>query len=667
MSLADLLATQNISSAIIVDDANDEVPTAFDIGPAANGAWSNFSDDLSPEGRAIIAEHFPVEGRRLDDLVLDDEYVATIWKLRDQLGAAALQVFEDYDQRLETDKRYVGLVKDKLEAQGIKCDTAGREFASKATDVDLIVIDLFLGTAQDDYSLAQTKVRLREALRPRAANPPLVMLMSRSSRIDAKKDEFRDEVGLIDSAFRIVRKTELDTGDKFETQLARLAENAGESRKLAQFFYALDAGLGAAMQRALKLLRKLKLSDIGQIQQLLLNAEGEAVGSYLVDIFDRILLHEIEGEAGIIDAAVPLNEFRAVRYPPPYLAGSPELQDLVQRTLTQHRNRLLLPGSESAKVTFGDILQISNAGNEDRLKRELLVDVAADEVLLVLTPACDLQRSGVPRVLLLIGKVKPIQTKDWSYSDDARTSSISIGGENKWVKWDLKHIDTVSRQHLESALASDGIRVVARLREAHAIELQQRVLSGLGRVGLVARMPATFLVEVEAYYANKNGHPTVLDVPSLTDGAICFVGRGQKGEQVFRLVMTEGCVDGIHDALRELDESEIAESARKAFDHVKTSQDLRRMLSEGLDLKGVSSGDWAHIPSQTGQVSGIPKMGLIAWNYEIPEGEIPKKDLNKAGVILLVRDAPTPGNPGLEQVIRSGLVDPQSAQNETVQ
>lgn len=655
MSLAELLAEQNIASAIIVDDVCDEVPTADDIGPG-NDAWSIFSDDLTPEMRALIEAEFPAGGRPFDVLVGLDGYVAAVWKLREQIGDAANRLFRLYDEDVETDGKYLALVREKLEAQGLKCETAGRDFSAKAKESDLIVIDLFLGKAQDEKSLAETKKRLRQAIEHRPGSPPLVLLMSRSTRIDEKRDEFRDEVGLIESAFRILRKSELESGDKFETQLRRLAENATESRKLARFFDALHTGLKGAALRTLKTLRRLRLSDIGQIQQLLLEAEGEAVGSYLVDVFDRILLHEIEAEEGIIDAAIPLNDFRAAKYPPPYAAGSPELQDLVRRTLTQHANRLKLPGSQGTHVTFGDVLKIADGQNEENVKRELLVDIDADQVLLVLTPACDLQRDGVPRVLLLVGRTKPLQVKDWSYANDARTPSIRLDGQDVWIKWNLKHVDTVSPAQLEGALEAGHLKIVSRLRESHALELQQRVLSGLGRVGLVANMPATFSVEVEAFFAGADGRPVALEVPSLADGATCFVGRDERGNAVLRLVMTEGCVDGIQEALSGLDENDVAPQARMAFDHVRASQDLRQMLSSGYDLKGVTKSDWALVPSITG-ANKVPKMGLIAWNYEIPDQPIPGKHLNKAGIILRVKDALAAEAPGLEEAIRSGLVD----------
>ena len=72
-------------------------------------------------------------------------------------------------------------------------------------------------------------------------------------------------------------------------------------------FHAWETGLTGARDRTTALIRKLRLADLAQIYELLLSAEGEPTGSYLVDIFDKVLQHEIEREAPIIDAAVALN------------------------------------------------------------------------------------------------------------------------------------------------------------------------------------------------------------------------------------------------------------------------------------------------------------------------------------------------------------------------
>lgn len=661
MSLMELLADKGIRRVLIVDDVCDTVPTANDIDPT-NEAWPTFNDDLQEEHRIKIAEAYPLATeRRFDELITDDGYIAVVWNMRDELGTICEPVFATYISDQESDQRYIDRAVQKLEALGLTCETAGRNFINTTQPADLILIDLFFSKTQDDSSLGESKTKLRQALATRRHNPPLVILMSRSPRLEAKRDEFRDDVGLLDSAFRIIKKSDLEDTDRLELLLERLAENATDSRKLATFFCSLEESMEKTTRRTLELFRKLRLSDVGQIQQLLLSAEGEPTGSYLVDVFDRVLQHEIERENAIINAALDLNGFSATCHPPPYIAGSPELQELVERTLTQNFERLRLPGALEASVTFGDILKMTDNADADRLKSTLLVDTGPDKVMLILTPACDLQRSGAPRILLLVGTLKPLGVHAWSYEGDARTPVIRIGNELCWIKWNLKHIDTVSHEQLGQVFENGDLVVVARLRETHALELQQRVLSGLGRVGMVAALPATFLVDVEIYYANAGGIPTKLDVYALTDGAVCFAGRDLDANPVLRLIMTEHSCDGIIDAVAALDEDQVAKDTQQAFSHVRTTTDLRHILTSGINLKGIGNEKWSYIKSVTGAERGVPNMGLMAWNYTVTEEALKSKDLNKAGVILLVKDRAEDDVPGLDAAVRNGLIQPDAS------
>jgi hypothetical protein len=312
-----------------------------------------------------------------------------------------------------------------------------------------------------------------------------------------------------------------------------------------------------------------------------------------------------------------------------------------------------------ALVTFGDLLRPCPHLKEGEAPT-LPVDLPPDGIMLVLTPICDLQRSGAPRILLLVGKLIKLKAKDWSYGPDARTAALQIDDELYWVKWNLKHVDTVSWKQLEDALEGGSVKVAARLREAHALEIQQRVLAGLGRVGLVAPLPATFPVEVEAYFADAGGIPSRLPVPALVDGAVCFVGRDREGNPSLRLVLTEGGCDGLVDAIGALAPNQVAPAAGTALGHIRASGDLSRMLSAGLDLKGVGAEDWTLIASETGAANGVSKMGLIAWNYAMPTTALPPKQLNKAGIMILIRDTATVGAVGLSEAVRSGLLNPEA-------
>jgi hypothetical protein len=666
MTLTELLAERGIRTALIVDDVYDAVPSAADIDPG-NEAWSNFNDDLTADQRARIIEVYPAAQRaRFDECIADDGYVAAVWQLRAELGETASSVFETYTDNQASDEHYARLVKERLEQLELNVCTAGRNFLDAARKVDLIVIDLFFGKAQDPSSLDESKTRLREALRTQLASPPLVILMSRSSRLESKRDEFRDDVGLLDSSFRILKKEDLENTDRLELQLERLAENRTDSHALARLFHALEVGVTLGAERTLRLLRKLRLSDVGQIHQLLLDAEGQPPGSYLVDVFDRVLQHEIERETGIIDAALALNSFSFTKYPPPYVSGSADLQELVQRLLTQNENRLRLPGAVDARVTFGDLLRVAPGVDVARLQRSILVDITPENVLLVLTPACDLQRGAAPRILLLVGTVKPLTVRDWSYGEDARTAAIRIDDELSWVKWNLKHIDTVSHSQLEKAYDEEDVRLVGRLREGHALELQQRVLAGLGRVGQMAALPATFPIELEVFYPDCNGRLKALEVGALADGAVCFVGRDQNGDPMLRLVMTEVICDGVVSALASVDQNHVAQQAHLAFNHVRSTTDLRRLMIQGMDLKGVNDQGWKEISSVTGAEGGVRKMGLIAWNYVVPDTPLPRSNLNKAGIVFLIRDAGRAEAPGLSDAIRSGLIQPAGAKIENI-
>ena len=637
MILSELLAERGITSALIVDDVCDAVPTTKDIDPGSE-FWPNFNDDLLEEHRAKILKEYPLAiDKNFNELIDDDDYIAAIWNLREELGDICTPVFEVYLRDQDYDQQYIDHAVSKLEAVGLQCKTSGRDFIDAAQDADLILIDLFFYKVQDDSALGESKAKLRTALDKRRDNPPLVILMSRSTRLEGKRDEFRDEVGLLDSAFRIIRKSDLEDSTRLERQLERLSKNALDSRKLAIFFNALEEGMENATARTLELFRRLRLSDVGQIQQLLLSAEGEPTGSYLVDVFDRVLQHEIEREAGIINAAKVLNEFSSTNYTPPYVFGSPELQELVERLLTQNSERLQLSGALESSVAFGDILKMANNADVSSLKAELLIDMDPEKVLLVLTPACDLQRREAPHILLLVGTLKPLNVDAWSYKSSPRTPAIRIDNTLHWISWDLKHIDTVSHEQLNSAFKSDNLEVVVRLREAHALELQQQVLSGLGRIGLVATLPATFLVDLEVYYANSNGVPTRLEIKTLSEGAVCFSGRDEKGNSILRLVITEHSCDEVIAAFEDIQEDQISDRAKQALNHLKESDDLWTLLTEGIDLKGAKDNGWFHIPSLS-NTQRVPKFGLLARNYEFGEEALANKDLAKAGVILLVRD-----------------------------
>lgn len=654
MTLKDLLDQRGITGALIVDDACDAAPLASDLADQGD-QWSIFAQDLEPEQRELIESALP-EGvsANFAERIADDRYVETVWRLRDQLGAVAAPVFETYLQRQLTDMAFVDAARKIVEGLGLICTTAGREFEKKAAEAQLILIDLYLGGTQNEAALEESMRRLTEVVNGRRGNPPLVILMSRSNQLQNRRDRFRDEVGLIESGFRILPKSDLKIPGRLEAQIERLADSQPETLKLARFFAALESGISRAADRTLKVMRRLTLSDIAQIQQLLLDAEEAPPGSYLVDVFDRVLQHEVERDEAIIASALELNDLTPDRHPPAFVAGSIELQDLVRRTLTQASERLRLPGSPHSKVTFGDLLRVRKVSKRRKGVKGVIwpSGVTDDSVFLVLTPVCDLQHGQSPRVLLLVGEVQDLGRDDWAYKGDTRTPAITIDGKLAWVKWDLKHIDTVAGDVLDEATEDGRVELVARLRESHALELQQAVLAGLGRVGLLAPMPANFKVSIEAYLTDVHRKLVALDVPELAEGGVIWSGRDKNANTVKKLVLREPPSDALQDALVAVDPKDVAPEARGILKQIQNSRDLPSRLTRGVDITKMSTGNWFAPKRAEGAASTQPFL-LLGYDRDAG-GELSRQDAGKAAIILVLRARDAEGNVALHEVIRSG-------------
>jgi hypothetical protein len=526
------------------------------------------------------------------------------------------------------------------------------------SDVDLVFIDLFLGATQGSVAVAASIDGLREAILPRLGTPPLVVLMSRSPRLDEKREEFRDGCGLFETSFRIIAKTDLRDTGKLERMLARLALHYPDSLKLAAFLHAWQGGLERAGKHTSDLIRKVSLSDLAHIRQLILSAEGEPTGCYLVDVFDRVLQHEMEREAPIIDAAMSLNSLTSETYPPPYVAGSPDLQNLVHRALFQNRERLRLKGAEQGRLTFGDILRrkapSASAPAVEAAEANLPISgFERSDVLAVMTPACDLQRRPLEkgkkvepkpveqRILLLVGELHQLKPADWSYKGDpVRTPVIEMANsERYWIKWNLKHMEALSAPALEALLdRSDGIEIVARLRESHALELQQRLLASLGRVGQLASLPATFLMPFGVFVPNSDGDLAPLSDPCANLEGVCYVGRAAGGKPEMRLVMCEDVCETICEAFDGVSLDKVNLRSKAAVSALRGNKFLPGALELGITLPDGKIG-FKPITSSRGALEGqeAQPIGLISYGH----GSVLKltdKELAKAAVVFLVSD-----------------------------
>jgi len=501
MTLPELLETRGIDRALIIDDGYDTVPTAADLGEA--GVWENFISDLSLH-EEVVVDAFPTyKDMNTDQLVQSDNFVAALWRVKGRLPDSVWDdLFGNYERGQESDVAFLATLEEQLRALGIEPTQVGRATAIADPTVPLVFVDLFLGGAQNHEAIQHSIERVREIVEGRQASPPLVVLMSRSDRLDMNKDRFRSETKLLGAMFRVSPKKALVEDDMLVRLLTRLVQHRDDGHRVAALLKAWEDGLDKATQSFMDKVRKLDLPDYAQVKDLLLAFEGQPLGSYLIDVFDRALQFEIEGHVPTIDAAREVNKVDLSRYLARNIAGTPDLQELVHQTIYHHPERLVLPATESGvPLSFGDVIgeyaAIEGGG-----------DLSDAKVYSVMTPACDLARSGADNVLLIGGELKRLTWSEWRYAGGPGRTPIAILPNDRryWIAWNLKDLQTWSSTDTKAKLGPDGDwRPFLRLRDEVALKLQQRMLADLGRVGQIAHMPAAFPIAVELHCVTSVG------------------------------------------------------------------------------------------------------------------------------------------------------------------
>lgn len=623
--LRHLLNDARIRTAVIIDDAFDIVPRPHELD---DRSWSVFFDDIGEEGTDLLVNLYPnYRAVSPEKLKLSQDFITLLWENRAKLPNSANDaLFNEYIDTNASDRRNLDALVTSLEQLGLECTTSGEDVGEVANDADLIVVDLFLGFRQMDEDIERAIRLVSNLVKLRAQSPPLVVLMSRSSRLESKRDEFRDKAGLLGSMFRVVKKVDLADQRRLDTLLRRLADHYEDAKRVAGFVHAWDAGLEQARERFIQVLRRLDLSDIAQIQALLLEYEGQQLSEYLLDVADRVLQHEIERNRDTISAAMELNKLDVNKYPAPHLTGSPDLQELVHRMVFLHEERLRLSSSDSNKyrLQFGDVLLWTRKpkGEPD------------GDVSLVVTPACDLIRRSANRVMLLSGKLFGLEPTGWSYKDAPVRTPIMVlsNGERKWIKWNLRDVRTLSWAELENLLdRSAELHRIGRIREIYAVEIQQKMIASIGRIGSPANLPGAFPVQVALFFVGSDAkaHPIVV---GGFGAALCYVGRDEESRPVHRLVLTEEACDEIERAVGTLGEEQVHQSARQSLSSVKRDRTLFHRLERGV----------VEVPDRTtGQRAvreGNQVLAVVIRRDDFDEGSEARGDSRRAAVIVRVTD-----------------------------
>ncbi len=634
MATAALLKKNKIKTALIVDDGYDAAPRLSDLG-ATNADWATFFDDLSPGDIEVLEnayENFDLESDV--DYSKDETFLGIAWAVRDQLNPeAANHLFADY----ETSQRAMGAVltqaEKRLKSFGLKVSKSGRDFASSDSRADLILIDLYLGARHDAEDMQLSIDGLRELIGRRKANPPAIVLMSSHPNIASKRGKFRDEAGVYASGFRTIRKADIDKDGRVDQLLFELAQHRQDSLKLANFLETWQTGIQKAIEATSSDIRRLDLEDIAQLQDLLLDDEQALRGSYMLDLVDKILLHEVEAHRPTIAAAKKLNAMDSENHPPTTINEAKDNLRLVHKTLYVHSNRRDLDAPVGYPVAFGDIIALDKGA---KAPAGSIFSGTVDSVFAVMTPACDLIRDppGAKRVLLLEGECRAVDSVAYSPpmpgDSEPRTIVLNHGKTKVGVVWKTKRLATLTKAVVDNLVAKKEVFIAGRLRSEYALELQQAMLSGIGRVGNMAPMPSNYPIAATVYYPDSER--SLVALKTKLNG-VCIIGRSSN-KKVARIGFDSIQRHEFADELRDI----VGNVHERSRDWVRMGlgvECINALFSEGFicDLTKASTKQTPCKPGAGGQ-----QIGTVVYNTDADARIADPGQRQSAGLIFEINE-----------------------------
>ncbi|MCI0392982.1 MAG: hypothetical protein MOB07_29975, partial [Acidobacteria bacterium] len=315
-------------------------------------------------------------------------------------------------------------------------------------------------------------------------------------------------------------------------------------------------------------------------QTLILNAEGEMIGAYLLEVFGNYFQFELEEDGQLASAALKINEMKWENYPAPHFLPAEVSANIADGML--FRSSKILAKSEP--LQFGDILfstRVDALGEGAEPK----ADFAKGEriALVVLTAACDLQHGNAKRFLFIAGVARPSELQLHKKPNASLTPILIHDGKHYVVEWDLGAPVAWTPKEVDDQLEMGNFERVRRFRSLFSLQLQQLFTSSLSRVGTPVMPPVQHLAGATISYKDQNGglHQLVSFKP-VDRKAVVLVGRNER-EHVDRLMLAPNVVSELRIDMQKVDKNSLTASEREKWETAVQNRELfSKMEGEGI-------------------------------------------------------------------------------------
>ncbi|RKP44087.1 hypothetical protein [Pararobbsia silviterrae] len=404
----------------------------------------------------------------------------------------------------------------------------------------LIFLDFFIEQTSPDDVIANLKefgdLLERDVQEQGNAEGRFVYLMSSNLPLD-KMEQFRRTTKLKSAFFRFVQKRDL-SADWLQRDLGSKLELYKDMRGLSKYLDTFQSQIRRASESIRDEISSIELHDLTLLHSLRLEQESEGLGEYLNWLFSEALAAKIRGELALHSAArgvsdievLPFNgdvqpnsglldlyadvtfatrnraeknpELRfgdviaersdtalAFNYPRPFDRRSNTIRKFgaTRRPLRRHLSTKILARIDSANH-LGE--RLATSSNYRRRGRNHSTRFAQDGLLLVISPACDLQRCSPDYQVMLVRGDIVVRSPNLN---DLLTAKAFAGGFHLLrekigrdvtyllVKWDSSRTVMISAHELSDRSA---YFVRGRLNELLCHEMKEAALRHLGRVGV---------------------------------------------------------------------------------------------------------------------------------------------------------------------------------------
>lgn len=541
-TLSLLLKTQGIETVAIIDDAYDD-PVADELAEVTlDDFWANVQADMDVMTHfETLGLTIPQPGTG------GHAEIEVLIKNRLRLGPAQHIWNKFIAPVLDTKARHLDPLVEKLESLNLKVNPFKSTAIEQVGYHHIIFLDYNLGPTPSKQAREKAKQRAVELQARFEKNLPLLVLMSSSRDVLSAEDAFRKESSWLGGSFYCMHKDELLDPFGFALSMHMFAVSMANGRTLQAFVNSLSNKMMSIGNTFVKHIKELTLADYCYLHQLSLEAEGQPLGEYAFEAFADHLNYLLFGKAlgkervaldGLtFEHFVPVRALPSLRLNDVYIHT---VHEMIDDDLRHPWGRAKEPESpaepsgapltaigsqEVALVSLGaasemperasNVTERSTTGIVATIDSSTWPYLARGDVFLekksgevtrkayvVINAPCDLARRGDPTesILLVEGTLREFGGRDQD-EKEGKAKGKSKLKEDKCpetvlfqykaalyrVVWRVKHVASVPYEEFATWRnerdPDNGFKRVARLRPAHAHEIQQAFAANLTRGG----------------------------------------------------------------------------------------------------------------------------------------------------------------------------------------